>query len=350
MASSSVPAQESQEDVDHPPPKPQDDLPYGFNHIQIRYKLALTTFTRLRTICEHPTREKILRLACTADEFMSFPMKPAEESFFRQINNNMNIPYRGTMTPNTKWCNKVLLLVQVDLLTTGWPSKLTANTRKELYMERPKIYRVLDRVVRCIIDILGERGDGRGVSVGLDLLRSVKAGIWEGSNLELLQVEGIGPSSFDKLSKANIKTIRRLSTMQFYHIERILSRNPPFGQNLLRKVSSFPLLSMEIEILGNSDKDGSTGDENETDSNALVTKITLGYANEKMPIWRGTIPWATLVIEGDDGRLVWFWRGSLKRLEGEKEMVVRLKVGEDEVLTAMFACEEIVGTKLVTKF
>jgi len=61
-------------------------------------------------------------------------------------------------------------------------------------------------------------------------------------------------------------------------------------------------------------------------------------------MWAESTPWTTIVIEGDDGRLVYFWRGSVRRLSGGKELVLRLDPKDGEKLKVTFACEGIVGT------
>lgn len=79
-------------------------------------------------------------------------------------------------------------------------------------------------------------------------------------------------------------------------------------------------------------------------------RIALGFENKQVPHWKMITPWATLVIEGDDGRLVWFWRGSVKRLDGGKEMIVRLGARKGEQLKLAFACEGMVGTMIRESF
>ena len=146
------------------------------HEIQIRYKLAPPTLRTMCTISRSPTRRDVLQKACFATEFRSFPIKQAEKGFLGEINDHTGIPYPIKESPSQPW-HKAFLLVQIDLQCRGWPSKISANTRKELHQERGRIYALLDRVLRCLIDILGERRDGRGVSVALDVLRSVKSGV-----------------------------------------------------------------------------------------------------------------------------------------------------------------------------
>lgn len=238
----------------------QKDASSEFHDIQLRYKLASTTIKDLATISAKPDRFAILQKACFATEFRSFPIKPAEGAFFRDINDHNPIPYPVRETVSQPW-HKVFLLVQVDLQKTGWPSKLSAPARKELLQESGRIYNVLERVLRCLVDILGHRLDGRGVTVGLDVLRSVKSRVWEGSDKELLQVEGIGAVKMKKLTDAGISNIRQLSTLEFYHIERLLSRNPPFGQEMLHRLAGFPVLTFKLDILSELEADASNGRE-----------------------------------------------------------------------------------------
>ncbi|KPM42551.1 hypothetical protein AK830_g3993 [Neonectria ditissima] len=341
------------------PLKPSSQLsdPPGASHeIQLRYTLAMPTFKTLCTIAKSPTRHEILKKACLATEFRSFPIQKAERAFFREINDHTAIPYPITENISQPW-HKVFLVIQIELLRTGWPNKLSGPARKELHQELRRMYDVIDRVLRCLVDILGERDDGQGVSTALDVLRSVKAGVWEGSEKQLLQIDGIGLAKMNRLAQAGIKTIRQLSQLEFYHIERLLSRNPPFGQKLLHQLAGFPTLTLSFEILGQYHPSLNPGSPGNNMPESLMVEVVpsgsvptwivrfmLGFTNKQVPSWKKLNPWATLVVEGYEGRLVWFWRGSVKRLMDGKEMIVGLTATKGEVLNVVFACEEIVGT------
>ncbi|KIL93393.1 hypothetical protein FAVG1_03374 [Fusarium avenaceum] len=328
--------------------------------IQLRYEVAASTFKTLCEIKPNPATYDILRKACSATEFNSFPINKGEAAFFRAINDSIGIPYQVKEFISQPW-HKVFLFVQVDLLKTGWPNKLSGPARQNLHKELGRMYKLLDRVLRCLVDILGDRGDGKGVRTALDVLRSVKAGVWEKSENQLLQVEGIGQAKRDKLIRANIKSIKELSTIQFYHIERILSRNPPYGQSVLHKVAGFPVLTLDFEIISQYIPDTAASlqtslaicetnqspvNKPATSQSLWIARVILGFANEKIPHWKARTPWLTLVVEGGDGRLVWFWRGSAKKLVDSKELVIGLSAKSGEQLKVTFACEEIVGTMI----
>ncbi|PTB64580.1 matellopeptidase-like protein [Trichoderma citrinoviride] len=334
------------------------DLPVGkpdtpkHNDIRLRYQLSLPTLRALSTIEKAPDRRKVLETACHAAEFRSFPIKQDQKNLFREINDHTGIPYPINGLVTDPW-QKVFLLIQIDLSRAGWPNKISANGRKELMRESGRIYVVLDRVLRCLADMFGEREDGRGVTVTLDVLRSVKAKVWEGTEMELLQVEGIGAAKMKRLTDAGIKTIKQLAGLEFYHIERLLSRNPPFGHQLLTQLSGFPLLHMQLSVISEyvsaqHDKHGKQDTAASVLQQPWITRVLLGYSNDTLPTWCKRNPWATLVIEGDDGRLLWFWRGSVKRIEATKVMFVRLDARKGESIKATFACEGIVGTLIRT--
>ncbi|KAL7790453.1 hypothetical protein V8C37DRAFT_410855 [Trichoderma ceciliae] len=316
-----------------------------YNEIRLRYQLSLPTLRSLSAIEKAPDRRKVLQTACLAAEFRSFPIRQEEKNLFREINDHTGIPYLIAGPVSEPW-HKVFLLVQIDLLRGGWPNKISANGRKELIRESSRIYIVLDRVLRCLADLLGEREDGRGVTVTLDVLRSIKAKVWEGSEMELLQLEGIGAAKMRRLVDAGVKSIKQLAGMEFYHIERLLSRNPPFGHQMLHLLSGFPRLHLHVSAISKHPlpQDGKQGAGASVLHQPWVVRIVLGYGNETMPTWCKRSPWTTLVIEGDDGRLLWFWRGSVRRMESNKIMFVRLDVKRGESVKATFACEGIVGT------
>ena len=318
--------------------------------IRLRYRLATSTYENLCCIQQQPERRDVFQAACLATEFQTFPIKTAERTFLCTINDHTGIPYHLTEPISEPW-HKVFLLVQIDLSRQQWPAKLSQTARKELYSERGRIYIALDKVLRCVVDILGSRGDGRGVSVALDVLRSVHAQIWEGNGMELLQVEGIGPAKLKRLADAGVYTIRKLSSMEFYHIERLLSRNPPFGQTVLRQVAGFPLLRFSLDVVGKHqalERKGtiSLGG----DGDLWIARVTMGYDNADVPVWGKKSLWVTLVVEAGDGRLLWFWRGAMKKLADGKELVVALDAKTGEGVKATLACETVVGTLIQAEF
>lgn len=360
--------------------------------LQLRYRLSSATLRNLDTVARGPDRRAVLEKACSATvELRSFPMRDSERAFFRHINDHTSIPYpllregssaAAVATPSEPW-HKVFLLVQADLSGAAWPNKISGEGRRRMLQERGRMYGVLGRSLRCLVDVMGGARDGRGVAAGLDVLRSVAAGVWEGAGRDLLQVDGVGEKKIARLAGAGVAGVGQLGRMECYHVERLLSRNPPFGQNLLRSVAGFPALRMSVDIVTGLGEDGngaaaiagsavddvSGGGKGEAENAqqqqegkgaggekpkpqplCWVARINLGYENPQLPVWKKKRPWTTLVVEGEDGRLLWFWRGSVKRLEGGKELLVCLRASRGELVKVVFACEEIVGTSVRESF
>lgn len=326
--------------------------------IQLRHGLAAPTLQLLCAVPRSPDRNEVPRRACLDTEFRSFPMKQPERAFFHHVNNHSPVPY-PVCEPVSEPRHKIFLLIQIDLHGAPWPNKISADARRHLHHERGRIY-LLDRVLRCLVDILGHRRDGRGVNVALDVLRSVKAGVWEGSCNQLLQVQGIGPAKMARLVRAGVETIKQLSRLDFFHIERLLSRNPLFGHQLLHQLAGFPLLTLQLDIVGRhpvSSTSGPTEPRPHLDATTsaaptkplLIVRVVLGLENQDNPSWKQKRPWTTLVVEGHGGKLLWFWRGSVKSLVGGKEMVLGLEAERGEELKVAFACEEVVGTIRCTR-
>ncbi|OAA63812.1 Sec63 domain protein [Cordyceps fumosorosea ARSEF 2679] len=333
----------------------------GLEEIRKRYPLAPSTFASICKIPPQPDRSTVFHAALSAVELQPFAIRPAERAWLRHINEHTPIPY-PIREPVAEPRHKASLLVQMDLTGEQWLGKLTQAARRELLADRRPIYRVLDQALRCAIDVLGHRGDGRGVSVGLDVLRSVHARVWEGaggvgSGNELLQVEGIGAARLRKLADAGVRTVRRLASLECYHIERLMSRNPPYGQTLLRQLAGFPLLTLDAEGLGEQRSKDGGGDGGGGSRRTMMVRVVMGFENKATPVWKGRTPWVSCVMEALEGReegkgkLLWFWRGSVKRLAveggggGGKEVVVGVTTGYQGCkLRVTLACEVLVGT------
>lgn len=326
------------------------------DEIRTRYHLAPPTFASICKIGTQPERSTIFQTTCTAIELQTFAIRPAERNWLRYINEHTCIPY-PIREPVTEPWHKASLLVQIDLSGQQWPPNITQATRKELHGDLKRIHRVFDQVLRCIIDVLGHRGDGRGVSVGLDVLRSLHATVWEGSGgsgsgIELLQIKGIGAARLKKLGEAGVRTVRRLAGLECYHIERLMSRNPPYGQTLLRQLAGFPLLTLDLESLGENERPCEGG------GGLWMVRVVMGYENEALPVWKGKTPWVSCVMESRDekdrGKLLWFWRGSVRRLEGDggrgKEVLVGVTGYQGCKLRVTLACEVLVGTMVQKDF
>lgn len=111
-----------------------------------------------------------------------------------------------------------------------------------------------------------------------------------------------------------------------------MSRNPPFGQKIVRNLKQFPRLVLNVDI---PKREGDRG---------LIVRALLGCSNLEVPAWKGAVPWVSLAAETTDGRLVFFWRGRAGGLMSVKELVFRVEAVLGQTVFVWAACEEIAGT------
>lgn len=116
--------------------------------------------------------------------------------------------------------------------------------------DKTLIFRHCYRIIHCILDCLIHQEDGIGVNNALEVARSLKSKVWEGSVHELRQLDGLGPVAVRRLVNTGVRNLKTLEAMPAYQIESTLSRNPPFGTNILRGVQSIPRLRISLERLG----------------------------------------------------------------------------------------------------
>lgn len=265
-------------------------------------------------------------------------MKATERACLREYNKSpfMKFPIRDTI--NTA-AHKVSLLIQAQLGGIEHPGeKDFAALRRQFSTEKAVIFERVQRLIRCVIDCKAFDCDAIATRHALDLARSLSAGYWENSNLQLRQIPQFGLVAVRKLVNNNINSIEKLAGLDTASIERYVSKNPPFGKKTQDLLASFPRLTLASQIIGRATiKAGQKPTVN--------VKAIVGFANAKVPVWAGRKPSLTFMAETSDGALVHFWRGNVLKLEKGYEIKFMVKLsGPAEVIKCWVACDDIVGT------
>lgn len=279
-------------------------------------------------------------------EFKEFRIKPAERTLFRKINKNPLIMYPvKEQVQNTQ--HKISLIVQLHLGSVQYPNSAeAAKLRRQLMMEKKMIFEKLQRLVRAVIDCKGFDRDAPGVKNALDLARALSAESWEGRPTQLTQIPNIGPVGMRKLASQGIRTVLELAEKESVELERLMSRQPPFGKKLKADLDKFPRLDLEVSVIK------CTTPKRRNEDVTLNVQTTLKYLNKNgPPNWLGRCPMLTFMIESSNDNLLYFWRGSLKKIDKQIGLVLPVSVplkSPDERIIFHLSCEEIVGT-LVSK-
>ncbi|KAL1840417.1 hypothetical protein VTJ49DRAFT_491 [Mycothermus thermophilus] len=311
-----------------------------------KYMVEFSTMKLLLQIPRGVGMEALITILSQASEFKEFRLKPAERALFREINQSPLIMY-PVKEQVTETRHKISLMVQsllgcVQFPTTGDAGKL----RRQLVMERKLVQERLNRLVRAVVDCKGYDRDSIGTKTALDLARALAAESWEGRPTQLTQVPNIGPVGMRKLASRDIRTILQLADKEPEEIERLMSRQPPFGKQLKTQLDRFPRLGVEASITRHRVYGASE------EPVLLEMKAILRYLNDKgPPHWRNRPPALNFLVETSSGTLAYFWRGSMKKLESPGGLELKFSVGlreHKEQVVCHFTCEEIVGTIVST--
>jgi len=265
-------------------------------------------------------------------------MKPTERSVLREFNKSPFIKYpvkeNISITPH-----KISIMIQVQLGGVDMPADKDFRIISRQYlMETKLILERIQRLIRCVIDCKLVDCDSVSTRYALDLARSLSAGYWENSSVQLRQIPQVGPVMVRKLAGHNINSIEKFASLDIPNIERVMGRYPPFGKKMQETLSSFPQLTLSVEMVGKPIyKSGHPP--------AVKVRAQLGFANAKVPNWGGRFPAVAFMAESTDGVLVHFWRGSIKKLDKGEEQKFTVKLSSSVVMIRCFlACDDIVGT------
>ncbi|KAL5594103.1 uncharacterized protein BROUX77_007450 [Berkeleyomyces rouxiae] len=297
---------------------PATSLPPGLIHLPARHNLSTSTVHNISQLGHSSSARDILEACCKSNDTIHHRIDPLQLSFFAAVNTSPAIPWRlpAGVKPSLPW-HKAFLLTQISLCsTTATPTNITVGARKLLAAEKR-----LDEPVT-----------------------------------ELLQVVGVGPKKAEALAAAGVRSTRRFAELDSSHIERLLKRQPPFGESMRRTLAQFPRLTLVLRQCGwqQQTRGGSATDG--TAAALAVVEATLGMENEGTPRWQGRV--LRLVFWGGvaekSGSLAFFWRGRIAAIEesrckGDADaagLVVRFTVeaGVGQSLACSFACEEVAGT------
>lgn len=289
---------------------------------------------------------QLLNAICEAEEFKDVRWKSHERDVFRELNKDQFIAYPIKDTVNTT-AHKASLVVQIALGNVDL-SNVPEYIRRPMVGETKAVLETMRRLVRAVVECKASDSDGATCRIALELERSMAAKSWEGRSVQLMQVPQIGPVLMRKFVAAGITTIHALAGAETSDLERIASRNPPFGKKIMDELEAFPRLTLEARITGHDPRNPDERPVARIDAN-------LGYSNPKgKPKWRGRIPSVTFMAETTEGDLAYWWRGSLRKFKEENgnmvsvQFEVELNDYKEEIICHL-AADEIVGTIVSTK-
>ncbi|KAF8254053.1 putative DEAD/DEAH box DNA helicase [Wilcoxina mikolae CBS 423.85] len=211
-----------------------------FGDAMAKYYIKLGTMQSILKMAPNATLPDVLTILSKAEEFKELRFRSGEKGLYKELNkdNGLKFPIKEDIaTP----AHKVSILIQYELGMLDFPMDQTFQRFKSnITQDKAHIFKHCIRVIRCIIDCQQEVRDAICVLNALQLARCLEGKVWENSPGEIRQLEGIGPASVRKFVNAGVRSLSKLATLEPHQIETTLSRNPPFGTNILKAVKRIP--------------------------------------------------------------------------------------------------------------
>ncbi|KAK1759841.1 P-loop containing nucleoside triphosphate hydrolase protein [Echria macrotheca] len=302
-----------------------------------RYMVEYKTMTMILQIPKAVDMEQLLVILCQTEEFREFRFKPAERALFREVNQDSLVRYPIKENASQAW-HKVFLMVQAHLgqvqyETIGEGPRL----KRQLLIEKKRIFEHLQRLARAVVDCKESDGDAIGTKTALELVRCLSSDSWEDCVTQLTQIPGVGPAGMRKLVGNGIRTVKQLAAMKPDEIERLMSRQPPFGKKLKNDLEKFPWLALDMELIRKGP------------SQSMMAEVTarVRYLNNNFPNRASNEPFLTLLAKDEKGTLVHLWRGSLTRVNKTQGLEIKFPAQLrtlNDIITCHLSCENIVGT------
>lgn len=308
-----------------------------FGDAMARYYLQFDTMKVLLALPPTAKVSEILSAISQAAEFKDVRFKAGEKPVYRDLNKNTSIkfPLPGGLDAPAQ---KISLVIQsvlggIDLPTEDYKVRLDYTTSKSI------IFNNVSRLIRCIIDCQLYLQDAVTARNALALARSLGAQVWDDSPLHIKQLEGVGPVYVRKLVGAGIKSIEDLENTEPHRIEKALTRNPPFGTQLLDKARSFPKLRVSIHMIGEPVI-------RKGEHVSVKLKAEIGFLNDKVLVsFRRKAVYICLLAETSDGRVVHFARIGAKKLDKGQDVLFSASLtAATQSIRAHVMCDEVAGT------
>ena len=236
--------------------------------------------------------------------------------------------------------HKVSLLIQAALGGIEIESNSRYSThQRQFRQDTSLVFQHAKRLIRCIIDCKVKSKDAIAVRNALELARSLGAYAWDDSPHQLSQLENIGSVAVRKLVSFDIRSMEDLEFVEPHRIDMALSRNPPFGAMLLKKLKTFPKLRLSLRMASNPSLRQHGGVE-------VKVQAELGFLNDQPPVyWRKAPVQVYCLAETSDGRLVHFARTNSKSIgEGQAVNFTAELFEPQQMISCYVACDNIAGT------
>ncbi|KAI9836713.1 MAG: Sec63 [Thelocarpon superellum] len=307
----------------------------ALGHAMARYCVRFGSMRSILSLQARPRMSEILSALAAAEEFHEIRLKAAEKGLYRELNraSEIRFPIKVDLALPA---HKSSLILQATLGGVDFPA-LEALQKHcgQFQMDLNTAFQHAQRLIRCIVDCLLDRGDAVGVRHGLELTRSLAARVWDHSPLQMTQIEGIGNVSVRKLLAGGIEDLEALRQTKAARIETLMHRNPPYGHTILTRVEAFPQLHIGVKLMARETVEGRP--------DQVQIKLEIGFFNDPIPrIFNRRPIYVCYLAETEDGRILDFGRISARAFIITEWVLFTTPVtSAGETITCTATCDEI---------
>ena len=273
-----------------------------------------------------------------ASEFNDVRLRSYEKKLYKEINgaNGIKFPIKVDLAMHA---HKRSLILQAELGGVEFPANgQYAKHRRQFNQDKTVLFSHIHRLIHCVIDCQIYTQNAVTVRHALELARSFSARVWDNSPYQMKQIAQVGLVAIRRLAVGGIQSIEALEAAEPHQIEMLLSKNPPFGQNLLGNLKAFPKLRVSVRIMSKESRKGRPV--------TVKIKAECGFLNDKVPMtFRGKSLYICLLTERSDGYLVDFKRTSAKNLANGKDFFMSVELlSHTQYITCYIMCDTVAGT------
>ncbi|KAK3095140.1 hypothetical protein FSP39_010742 [Pinctada imbricata] len=203
-----------------------DVKPTEAGRLMARYCIAYETMKKFSSIAGTESINDLLKIISSSEEFCEIQLRINEKKTLNMLNNDKN--------------RQTISLIQAAL-------GCLMVQDFSLQQETNRIFRVGQRVTRCLVEFLWMRDNYKAVLSAIHLNKCLRARLWEDSKYVTKQLEGIGPAMSNALVNAGIDSFQKIEEKNPRELELIVNRHPPFGNQLRDSVSYLPKYELTID-------------------------------------------------------------------------------------------------------
>ncbi|KAI9725928.1 MAG: Sec63 [Chrysothrix sp. TS-e1954] len=282
---------------------------------------------------------EILSAVAQSQELKAVRFRQGDKGLFKEINGSpmTRFPIKVDLAMSA---HRVSLIIQATLGGIDLKSEKRFSASMQQYLaDQTFIFQHAQRFVRCIVDCQVALGDSISIRNALELERSLAARAWDDTPMQLTQLEGIGLAAVRKLANGGIASVEDLADTDALKIDMIMSRNPPFGANLLNKLKEMPKLRISLRKIGQPLTVHGRGV-------ALNVNAEVGFLNDRTPTaFRKKLLHVSLVAESSDGVLLHFCRLTTQAIgQGSDIGFTARLTNPEQIINCYVSCDEIAGT------